>query len=62
MVDVDLALQLAKKFKIPNATRIGLALSFLIFEGFDVEGRVKRWIEESTRKNYKRYNDTRRTS
>lgn len=38
----ELLVYLLGKVKIANATKAGLVLSYVVFKGFDIKGRVDR--------------------
>lgn len=44
----ELLVFLTDRLRIPNATKLGLVISLVIFKGFDIEGRVKRTMRRKT--------------
>ncbi len=44
-MNLEVLLFVLDKVKIANATKAGLVLSYVVFKGFDIKGRVERAMQ-----------------
>lgn len=47
-MNTELALLVLKKVNAPNAIKVGLVLSLILFKTFDIDGRIKRAMRSET--------------